>query len=745
MKPDIFPAHGHPAALPALLLALVLAFPAQAQAREPAVQTPGASLCPPHPEAPPAPSENALKLSSERSEYSGDGRLLLEGDVRISHGRRRLSAAHATWLQAEDRVDLEGDIRYHDPQLWLESERGSLHPNARRAHFEDLRYRLAGRGRGRAELLERFEAITRLRNLDYSSCPGQSPAWQLKLRELELEHAAGQGTARGAVFKLFGVPVFYLPYLNFPIGNRRQSGFLLPVLGLGSRSGLDVRMPYYWNIAPQRDATLSLRILSRRGAMPGLEYRQLHHNGRALFYGELLPADLADRKRLRGLLRLELEQSLPGGWEAELDWRSVSDHRYLEDLGDTLSQTSEQRLEQRLELHRQRGGLRLTARLLNFQELASSNAAAANRLLPELEVAYAAQGADLDFGLRGTLSRFQGGAEANGLRLDLLPQLGYRLRYGGSYLHPRLTLRYTHYELERDGAAGKRNAKRLLPELRVDGGLRLAAGGHRGAAGWERFLYLFEPRLLYRFAPYREQSRLPLFDSTRVDFSRAFLEANVDRFSGADRVGDDNRLGLLLGARVLDPETGRQWAELTLGRYFHLRRQRLRLPGEPPDTERASPLLAALQWNPAPDWRWHGELHWRLKQGILTHAVSALYYRVGRARIFNLGYRYRRDALHLHQVDASFHWELGPRWALTGRWQRSLHSSSPHDLELFLGVERRHCCWTLRLLGRRFAPGGVEGYENGLFLEVALHGLGHLGYDIVGLFRTGLPGYPGGD
>ena len=709
---------------------------AQTGGRDPA-------LCPPPPAAPAYIPGRGLTLRSQDAEYEDSGRLVLEGDVQISRGRQRLQAERAIYLKSEDRVELEGAIRYQDPYLWLEGPRGTLHPGARRARFEALRYHLVGQGGGRAALLERFGEITRLHDLDYSSCPEERPVWQLQIGELELDHAAGLGKARSAVFKFFKLPILYFPYLSFPIGSRRKSGFLYPALGYSSRNGLDLRVPYYWNIAPQRDATISLRTLSRRGALLGLEYRQLHAGGQGLFYGELLPADLADRKRTRALLRLELEQSLPGGWESELSWRSVSDHRYLEDLGDTLGQTSERRLEQRLALRYQRADLRLAVLLLNFQELAPVKTLAASRLLPELELKYDKRQGGLEWGTHSTLSHFHRGGQATGLRFNLAPRVAYRLRHGHTYLRSAFTLHYTRYQLrhEADGASTrlKRRANRLTPELRLDGGLRLAAGPRRGDAA--RFLYLFEPRILYRFVPYTDQDRLPLFDSARTDFSRAFLSANRDRFSGSDRIGDDNRLGLLFSTRILDRESARQQAELILGRFFHLRRQRVRLPGEAPTTERGSPLLAALDLDLGTAWNGYGEAQWNLERGILGRGTTSLRYRPHPGRIFNLGYRYREDALRLHQLDVSFHWKLNPRWALAGRWQRSLHGPS-RDLDLFLGLERKHCCWQLRLLARRFAVGGGNRHENGLFLEIGLPGLGSVGYDIADLFENRIHGYP---
>ena len=710
---------------------------APAAAGAAALCPPPARLAEPGPGRPEDRATTPLHVSAARSEMRGERLGLFEGEVVLERADQRLQAERVTYDRGTDVVEAEGEVRYAEPGLELAAARARLALAADTGRFEDVRYRLPGGG-GRGEAARAsFEGRTRARleTVSYTTCPPGAEAWKLRARRLDLDRASGRGVARHATLRLGRVPVLYSPYLSFPIDDRRKSGFLAPSLGRSDRTGTDVRIPWYWNIAPNYDATFVPRWMGKRGLQLGAEFRYLTRTSEGEIQGEYLRYDDVTGDD-RGLVRLR-HRTVLGPWRLTVDARHVSDARYFEDLGSSLTAVATTHLEQRADLDWARGRWSALLRLQAFQTVDPAIAPASRpyRRLPQLRLALAPGRGPLGLSWSGHLEvvRFshEAAGKTTGTRVDLRPRVSWPVRRPGWYVEPALALRHTRYALENPGAGKPADPSRTLPTFSLDAGVFLekpVAGG--------RLLHTIEPRLYYLYVPYEGQDDLPVFDTGLLDFSFAQL-FREDRFSGPDRVGDANQLTLAVTSRLVETAGGVERLSVSLGQIRYFRDRRVVLPGGTVEGRRGSNLVlqaSALPWR---SLRVSAGLQWDPDPGRVERAGLSLLARADAHRILNLAYRFRRGTLE--QVDLAGRWRLATAWHAVGRWNRSLREDV--DLERFAGVEYAACCWGVRLVWREYVAAAGAEPNRALLLQLELKGLGSVGEPVDRLLERGILGY----
>ncbi len=698
-------------------------------------------LCPAPAAAPPFSGES-LQLWADQLEFHRQGRSVLRGQVELSHGWQRLRTSELYYESGLKRFETPGSVEYQDQHLSVRGARGFLDWEEQKTILEEVEYSLVGRqGHGSAARLEHAD-VTRLQRMKYTTCPQGAEFWRLSADKMKLNHEAGLGTAWDATLRVGGVPLLFWPVFSFPIDDRRRSGLLFPEAGFSSRNGAELELPYYWNLAPNRDATLTLRTLSRRGGMLLGEYRHLSRRGMGRLHWEVLPVDRAKQDRFRALIDLRLRRQWSPFTSLRADYRRVSERSYLTDLGNRLeSGTDERFLEQRVELRYQRGPWQALLRAQGHQALDADTdqRQVLYRRLPQLSVRVAAspRNRTLGYELDTELVQFDHGSEVDGLRLDLQPALSWPWHIPAGFFEPRVGFRYTTYRLRGRDAGTDSSPHRLLPFLHLDGGLFFDRGLRlRGRP----YLQTLEPRLHYRYVPYRDQSDLPLFDSHVVDLTAASL-FYTDRFTGADRMGDANQLAAGIHSRLFGSD-GRERGSVQVGQIYFFRDRRVQLPATAVQDRSSSPLLQSVSLQLPRNWYLEQALHWNVQRGTSEKLGLYLQYRPEADRLLNVGYR-RRTAVDVEQSDLSGRWRLGPRWALLGRWNQAFAQGNARGvlLELLGGVEYRSCCWSLRLLGRRFLSGEDRQHTSGVFLQLELLGLTGVGRQAESVLTRSIRGY----
>ena len=704
------------------------------------------------------------ELSGDRLEGVDGQNMTLTGNARAIRADQRLQAESIEYDIQKDSALAKGAVRYEDATnaFYANEARADLGKDS--TELSDVRYALkALRGQGRAsEVRTTGGKQTHLEQVTYTACPGEDPAWQIEASSLDIDNEAGQAKARDFKVRVGGIPILYSPYASFPIDDRRKTGFLAPKLGFGS-DGLDFAAPWYWNLAPNYDATLTPRLISDRGVQAGGEFRYLYSGGSGLIDGEWLPNDkLLDRDRER--LRLRHNGVLLPGLRLDADINHVSDDRYFVDLGDSLNTSSTSVLSSLAQLS---GG----GRNWNWSLLADEY----ELILPDVEERFQADPykrlprAALNFNDRrggwryGVQSEWvnfsrdsfcvddgSGGCistqSAEGRRLDLAPYLGYEWQPSFGHLRLRSTLRHTSYELDRhlpanspcrlDGSCAD-SIDRTTPIFSLDSGLIFERPNAFGFNGLRQTL---EPRLYYLYVPERDQSAIPVFDTAPLDFSfnQLFRE---NRYTGADRQADANQLTLAVTSRLLDDELGNERAAFSLGQVYYFDAPTVYLPDELAagivDDRQRSAYVAEVRARLSGTWSITGGLRYDPETDRTDFGALRLQKRFGDQGLLNLGYRYRPD--QLEQADVSALIPINDNWRAVFRWNYSLRERT--TLEAVAGFEYINCCYSVRLLSRNYLRGIGTERRNAVFLEFELTGLGSLGRDTGDFLRRAILGY----
>jgi len=679
-----------------------------------------------------------LHVSADEANLVEGGISTLTGNVEVERDGAQIVADKLTYDEPERRLEVEGNVEMWDEGAYVSGERGQHEIDNDITTVENAAYMFLGshsHGRAASAILT-DDDVVRVRDADYTTCDPGSDTWRLQAERIKLDYGTDVGTARNVWLKVKGVPVFYTPFITFPLSDERKSGFLVPQLRVSSSTGVDLTVPYYFNLAPQYDATLAVRPMTQRGVQGQGEFRYLTHRGEGLLAGEYLPSD-SDANRDRSAVRVEHTGEFASRWRADVDFNWVSDEDYFSDLGTNLAIASQSLLERRGDITYLGAGWRARARVQSFQNLDSSRPPERRPYarLPQLLVRSAERERNRRLNLTGfgETVNFHRRVGVNGQRLDLRPSLSYPLRSAAWHLIPRASARFTAYDLDGIAPGADENPSRTLPTLSLDGGLFFERDARLGGS---RFLQTLEPRAFYLYTPFEDQTDLPVFDTGRFDFSFAQL-FREDRFSGADRVGDANQLSLALTTRLLAQASGDELLRASIGQIRFLRDRTVSLPDEPPETQAGSALVGEVSAVLAGDWRATWGMQWDPSESVTDKHTVSLRYQPDERRVVNVAYRMVRQSFE--QTDFSAAWPLGRDWRLVGRFNYALDDET--ILETFAGVEYESCCWAFRTVVRRYlsGPGGEQ--TNAFFVQLELKGLTGIGRSTVDFLERSIPGY----
>jgi LPS-assembly protein len=704
-------------------------------------------LCPPVASAVPAEAtdagdESLINLYADTAESVEQQVFTLRGNAVVLYGQQRLDADSITYNLNDGAVDAQGNLHYSRPGLLVSGDIARLYPDEKRGTLYSADYALPDRhGRGQAEVIHLLDAHReQLDQATYTTCPPGNTDWLMSARQVDLDTEDGLGVAHHARMDLKGMPVLYTPYISFPIDGRRRSGFLIPKIGASEETGLDVSIPYYWNIAPNYDATLMPRIMSERGVMMNTEFRYLSRTNSGMLRAEYLPSDNKYDNRSRSLVSFEDKGNPLPRLTTHIDASDVSDKDYFRDLGTTLVQSSQSFLRREAQATYHGNRWMLDTRVLNFQTV-DPTVSVADRPYMELprvrfNAAPAQRLLGLQFNLDSEVTQFDKDKSVTGTRVDMLPQLSLPIERAAWYLKPSAGLRHTVYQLNDQPAGDPKSPQRTTAVADIDAGMYFDRDFQWGDSAYMQTL---EPRLYYLYVPYKKQDDIPVFDTGKYDFNfwQLFQE---NRFSGPDRMGDANQLAAALTTRVLDQESGAQRLRASLGQLVYFRNLKVTLPGEPVVTDNTSDLIGEFGVAISSEWNAATEIQWDPSASRTDRGDVLLQYHADKRQLVNLSYRYRRATLN--QTDVSFLWPLGNAWHLVGRWNFSLDDSKTLDTLAGFGYES--CCWALQLVGRSYVNDVNGNSTNAVYAQVEFKGLTGTGSQVDNLLEHGILGYEPG-
>ena len=688
-----------------------------------------------------------VNASANRSEFAQDHVSILSGDVKIRQDLRLIESNVAYIDNREETIEIHGGLRFTEPGLELIGDSALVQLAVDQADIEQATYQFPERGaQGQAQQLQR-DANNRLSltQASYSTCEPQQELWQLQAKEITLDKDAGVGTAKHATLHLGSVPVLYTPYASFPLDDRRKSGFLVPSFGYSGQDGFDIATPYYFNLAPNYDATVTPRYLSDRGAQAGGEFRYLTEIHQGQINAEFLPDDdvFGDD---RGLAKVEHQSNWRNGWRADVDLNYVTDEDYFRDLGTDLSVASNQHLLRRADLNYQAENWQLLTRLEGYQTI-DDDIAVINRpyrRLPQLRLSGQLPQEDGWFShdYYAELASFQHERAIQGERFDGEWQVAAPFERDYGFVTPSVALRYTAYQLDENGNAPLADdaPSRTLPTASLDSGLFFERD-----LNWfgDNYLQTLEPRVYYLYRPHEDQSDLPNFDTSALTFSYAQLFRD-DRFVGGDRSGDANQATFGVTSRLLDSD-GREKLRASVGQIVFFTDRRVSL-GSNELSDSTSPLAGELVYHLTDFWRLRSDVEWDYENHQVEQGNIRLRYLESNDYLFNLGYRYLRrgTADPQEQLDTSFSWRLSPNWHAIGR--NLLDANESTELEQLFGLEYQSCCWAVRAVYRRYLndaslASSDREFENAFFIQLTLKGLAQFGSEPTSLLEESIGGY----
>jgi LPS-assembly protein len=691
-----------------------------------------------------------------------------EGDVEFRRGGTVLRSDRLTYDQAEDLAHATGNVVvsrdgavFKGPELQLRIDR--FEGFFREPAYTFLRTGASGRA-SRIDFLDSQRAVAH--DATYSSCTaeeGGSPAWELSTDELAIDNDSNTGTARGAVLRFLGVPILAAPVFSFPLTDARKSGWLPPSFGIDSRSGVQAAIPWYWNIAPNRDATLTPSVSLRRGAGIDAEYRYLEsrHEG----YGgvQFLPDDrLAGRERHAFRFGHEGLTFWDTGISAHV--QRVSDDDYWKDFPRMVGTVTPRLLQSDLSLWRPLGaGWTGYANVRRWQVLQTIDPTTRIELpyerMPQIGARWAhgaAGGIDLAF--ESEFNRFDDPwssyktTRQTGMRVHAIGTAARPFVSPGWTVTPAVAINAASYAVDLPLASGGRSATRVIPTFSLDSAWTL----ERETSFFGRAVrQTLEPRLLYVNTPYRRQDDLPNFDAAAKDFNFDSI-FTPNAFSGVDRVSDAHQITAGVTSRVLDPSTGAEALRVGLVQRYLFRDQRV-TPDGTALTRRFSDVLALGSTTLVPNWTFDGQVQWNPENARIERSLAGIRWSPGPFRTLSASYRLARGLSE--QVELGWQWPIygTPREArdraslaassgracngtlyTVGRVNYSTRDSRVTDA--IVGFEYDAGCWIGRIVGERLSTGRSEATSR-LLVQLELVGLSRLGSNPLRALKDNIPGY----
>lgn len=785
-------------------------------------------------------NEDLVAVTSQSGLLSQRATSVLEGKVTVNRSGQQMTANKAFLYRDPatgklTAVDMIGNVNLREPNTLIVAKRGRYNFETKTKSLIDILYRTAlNTGKetankgpeeneqerqvpglsawGKAYEFSQTESrIYELENASFTTCPPVDPAWRVKASHIVLNKNTGRGYATNARILVKDVPVFYFPYINFSIDKQRKTGFLWPTVGGSGKWGPYFLAPFYWNMAPNYDMTITPGLLTKRGVQVTDNFRYLTHTSEGRINLGILPADKAftDFQHAASqnpaytnpvdtadqpasvttaeLTRLLNSSSTRKGlfwrddshyndhWSSHVDFNYAGDDYYLRDFGSNLNEITQNQLLQEGDVFYKSQNWNFTGRVQAYQTLHPINESPVEnqyRRFPQLILNgdYPDQPGGFEYFINTDITHFDirntPGTDANlpiGNRLHAQPGVSLPLYWPSFYVNPRLQLALTNYNLYQTAQTGAPTSKnRSVPIFDIASGLSFTRHTTLFSHAFEQTL---EPQVYYTYIPYRSQHSIPIFDTTvnTLTYDQIF---NYNRFTGIDRIGDANQIGVGITTRLIDSETGWEKVRLGIGNIIYFSERRVTLcndfscsdnPFNHTNAQTISPISGVLNYHVNNYWSFNDNAIWNPITKQFDNNTFAFQYQPDEARLLNVGYTFARsgDVLsgistegskdNLNVTDISFAWPLIRDISAVGRWSQNWNRQ--HLQNLLYGLQYDTCCWAVRLVGGRAFVGfdphnnNKPQYNTEFYIQFSLKGLGEVGTGNPSGLLSSITGY----
>ena len=688
------------------------------------------------------PFPDAVYLEADSGSIRAEGISKLRGNVIIQQNDTQFNTDNATFDKTNNLIIANGNVILRATNLKFKSNAIKYNLKNHSGTIQQAEYVVGndggndGQGKSQhIELLNKNEL--RLKQATFSSCPAPNPSWHIKSSEINLNNETEVGTAKNVTFNIKGVPVFYFPKFSFPLNNKRKSGFLTPALRLQSNVGIS--LPYYFNLAPNYDATVTTSIFQRQGLKFDTEFRYLTSKHQGIFNYDFIPEDKSFGSEFRDYFNLEHHTTLSESTKLNLIAEGVSDKDYFDDLSDSLESSSRSSLQRRLEIiHKNKPWIFSAA--VEDHQIIDANDAPYSRL-PEFRVGYKPKtpvkalkiGADIE------LVNFDKSDAITGTRLDAKVSASKKWGTDAWFVKPSLSVQSTLYSLQNN--IGDNTLNRSLPTFTLDTGLFFDRELTSNTTD-KKYTQTLEPRLFYSFTPFKDQSNFPIFDTARTNFSATTQLFSENRFTGKDRIADTNQLTFAVSSRIQDRENGKELFSASIGQVYNFSDRKVTLPGGTIATGTRSDLVLELSGRINDNFRVASTVLWNHEKKRISNYELRLNYQDSKKRLANISFRKLNTELNntaLTQLTLSGALPINDKWSFVGSTEQDIENG--RNLETLVGLEYQDCCWKTRLVAKRYLTSDNTSYETPIFIEFELKGLGNLGTNARQELKDKIYGY----
>ena len=728
-------------------------------------------------------------VNSDASEiFEGDS-ISFIGNVDLHRADQHLMSDKANYDSTAETMDAQGNIIYSENQIALAGETASFNlENDKAVLRKALFITPEAPLRGASEVIYRDNKFqSRYQDASFTSCAPGNQDWMIHAERMKLNKDTGKGIARNAWLEFKGVPALYMPYISFPMDNRRVSGLLAPNWAQTQRNGADISIPYYWNMAPNYDMTITPRYLSRRGFMIRDRFRYLTDHSNGMLQGEYLPGDeLLNKDRYMGSWKdsSRLTQHL----SSDINLNYASDKTYFNDLNNALGVQTSSYLPTTAFVNYGRTGINVSTGIQHYQAIdrAVTETGLPYSVLPRvnMNLSHGFENLPLRLAMTNQFSSFSHNVLDNGQRVNVIPSVSLPFESTAGFFIPKFSLNYTQYQFDNiHNPLRPNDVTRTLPTFSVDTGLGFEKEIRFNSSS---YTHTIEPRLFYLNVPYKDQSQIPVFDTSRLDTNFGSLFQD-NRYSSYDRIQDANQVTLSLSSRLISSATGLEPVRLNLGNILYFQDRRVNMYDayygisdcsqlgnsrffynsncyaisnpNPPQTSKVSNFIAEVGGQFTQNLSYKTGVQWDPQKNSFARGEAGFAYRNLDNEVLNVGYRYRQKDQYfapagISQSDISFRWPLFGEWYALGRWQYAINFD--RTTESFLGLEKENCCWRFRMLARRYINGYAANTnlvvpttlqpvmlqpETAFFVQVELKGLSGLGSSVDSFLQRNLVGY----
>lgn len=686
-------------------------------------------------------------LRGQKLEGVTERETVVTGNAELRRGGTVLQANEIRYQLVEDMVRAQGQVRlirdgniYQGPSLRYEmdTDNGELGPGE---------FTLISTGaRADAEKTEfQGKDVLKFFNTRYSTCRRGDNSWYLQATQIHIDNNEGVGTARNAYIVFQGVPLLASPYLQFPVNEQRRSGFLTPSFGVSSIRGVEIDTPYYWNIAPNRDYTLTPRVLSKRGLQLGNEFRYLEPGYNGITLLDLMPNDRANGKR-RWALDSRHSQQFKAGWSGYWSVARASDDSYFDDFSRSVVPISTRQLAQEGGISYGASWWSASTRIQKFQVLQDAKRSIGIPYERVPQISARGQRYDLggfDLGAEADYTRFAHPTQVTGSRAVLMPYISYPIVTPFWSFTPKTSLNLASYSLDRArlaaGSPLRASFHRAVPTFSLDTSLTFERDTRWFGSD---LLQTFEPRLFYVKTPYKDQTAAPLFDTGVPDLNFAQLFSE-NRFSGLDRVADADQLTVAVSSRFIEPDSGTERLRATVGQRFYFENQRVNATtSNSVSVAQKTDFLVSLGGQITRAIATDATAQFDATSNRATRSSAGVRYSPVSGQFVSATYRLVRDSItarrSVEQVDLAAQWPIGGGWIGVARMNYS--TLDRKVTESLLGLEYRRDCWSLRAVLQRF-PTGTGTVDTSIFFQLNLNGFTSVGSSPNDALQRNIPGY----